>query len=441
MTESVSEKYPLRLKLVDFALTHLADPLLVPFFGLITAQESAMDEWAKRDGQTVDKTADGILKCPNEFAGSDRTAFCPIDSKIWPLRKVLYKLYGGHTVAHQTEKITHLVDHYVGEKSVTLPPTEVSAIEYARALVCQVSCEIFFDLPIESEEAQKLSESYQMFNRWTALATLTKGFADMGRKPRLNHYAQVSGEAPTSKHFPQSHAPLIYLSSLLFSHQHDQFNDSIKTISAFAQKVWEHLKQTNHQMYQEYAKLQKEYDISDAEVIVELTNVLGGIFSSPPSHLAFLLARYARSSKTEQQKIANDQEYREAFIIEIKRLYQPFPWLMRDIVSEVTVDGKTTDKGYFIYYNYTANRNKRTWGNDARQFRPQRFITDQSLKNKLPYFGKGKRRCPSGEIGEKISNTIFTAMLQRYTFTAHGDLEVNLKENVSPSGTIFIEQR
>lgn len=426
---SYRESYPKSLLLVDLALKHLSDPLVIPFFGMITASDGGWQEIAQHDGASVDKSRDGILAYANELSGSDRSAFCPIDSPVWHLRDVIYRYFGAHTNQRHMPKIIELTNSYLsGPEDVISNNVDVAS--YSRELIFLIGSELIFNLPITKLKARDLSEAYKTFNRWAAISTLTGGLVDIGRNPKLSHYSIISnGQEATKK-----------MSGLFFAQQHREVNNSIEIISGYAKDVWQHIKDTNHPMYLEYVGLQSKHNLNESQVIVELTNLMGGIFSSPPSHLSFLISVFARTSTNNQQLIRDNPEYRDAFTQEIKRYFTPFPWLMRDVNEGVMVGKRLLRNGNYIVYNYTYNRRPDIWGADAELFNPNRFLDNPGLKSKSTYFGKGRRRCPAGEVGESIANNCFNELIQRFDISADTKLGIQLRDNIYPKGNVIFSK-
>ncbi len=430
MTE-LKHKEPLILGAVG-KLLHNSDALSVNFpGGVVTASDEALQVISRYDGDLVDKLPGGIHQSPNRLVGSDRSAFCPIDSPVWKLREVIRHTYGDNRVALYKPAIQEQSESSITQRIKA--PSEESVLGVSRELVLATSEKVMFGLELSPAEVRAISEAYMGVNKWFSISAATKGFSDLGRSPKNNYRQAISGQCPVA-HEQQGILPA--LSHLLFGQQQDQFNDQLIQVTDHVVRLWEHLNESNHPIVTSYKEELQKLGLDEEAVILELTNVVGAIISSPPAFLAFSLASFARMSSDEQSRIRDNQAYRQAFFWEIQRLYQSLPWFLRDVSSEFQINNRTYDHGYFIFLTHEYNRRKDIWGENAEEFNPDRFLENPRLAAKSIFFGKGKRRCPGGKFGEAISTQIFESLVGRFEVSASGPLAFNLSESISPRGSV-----
>lgn len=91
--------------------------------------------------------------------------------------------------------------------------------------------------------------------------------------------------------------------------------------------------------------------------------------------------------------------YLEAVTKEILRIYPPIPAMGRVVDTPLEIGGMTLPKGTQIHIHMWAlNKSKKLWGDDAREFRPERWLEDPihgGAKEALAFstFGHGPRGC------------------------------------------------
>jgi cytochrome P450 len=148
--------------------------------------------------------------------------------------------------------------------------------------------------------------------------------------------------------------------------------------------------------------------------------------SSALSYALYTLAKYPEI----QEKVIKDLddnvdeitaesleklEYLSMFIKENLRVYPPVPNILtRNPAADDVVDGFKLPKGQRLEVSiYTIHHNKEIWGEDADEFRPERFSEEES-KGRHPYawmpFGMGPRKC-LGNTFSLLEQKIFLAFL------------------------------
>ncbi|XP_049870032.1 cytochrome P450 4C1-like isoform X2 [Pectinophora gossypiella] len=110
-------------------------------------------------------------------------------------------------------------------------------------------------------------------------------------------------------------------------------------------------------------------------------------------------------------------KYLEVVIKETLRLYPPVPIVMRRVESDVILpSGITVPSDCGVVVNIWAlHRDPRYWGEDAEQFRPERFI-DVPLKHPAQFmpFSHGPRNCPGTQYAMTAMKTVLATLLRNY---------------------------
>ncbi|KAF9796121.1 hypothetical protein SFRURICE_013585 [Spodoptera frugiperda] len=110
-------------------------------------------------------------------------------------------------------------------------------------------------------------------------------------------------------------------------------------------------------------------------------------------------------------------KYMGAVIKETLRLYPPGPILLRKVDNDVVLpSGDVLPKGTGIFVSiFAANRNPRYWGDDADQFRPERFI-DTQLKHPAAFlsFSYGPRNCLGYRYAMLSMKSVLSNIVRRF---------------------------
>ncbi|XP_073951349.1 cytochrome P450 4C1-like isoform X2 [Choristoneura fumiferana] len=111
-------------------------------------------------------------------------------------------------------------------------------------------------------------------------------------------------------------------------------------------------------------------------------------------------------------------KYLEAVIKETLRLYPPVPVIVREVDRDVTLpSGVTLVKDVTAFINILGiHRNREYWGDDADDFRPERFL-EGPLKhpNQFIPFSNGVRNCLGYQYAMMSMKTALSSVLRRYS--------------------------
>ncbi|VAH85393.1 unnamed protein product [Triticum turgidum subsp. durum] len=115
--------------------------------------------------------------------------------------------------------------------------------------------------------------------------------------------------------------------------------------------------------------------------------------------------------------------YLHAALTEAMRLYPPVPINTRmAAAADVLPNGTTVRTGWCADYStYTMGRMPRLWGDDCRQFRPERwrhgdrgeFVAINAAR--YPVFHAGPRACLGKELAYMQIKAVVAAVIRRFT--------------------------
>ena len=122
-------------------------------------------------------------------------------------------------------------------------------------------------------------------------------------------------------------------------------------------------------------------------------------------------------------------------VYEVLRLYPPLIQMNRAIHKEIKLGDLTLPAGVQVNMPVLLiHRDNKLWGDDAAEFKPERFLTslspgqeDERNKQTLKYlpFGGGRRGCPASNLGYMIVGTTIGMMLQCFDWSIKGE-KVNM---------------
>ncbi|ORZ03289.1 cytochrome P450 [Syncephalastrum racemosum] len=118
-----------------------------------------------------------------------------------------------------------------------------------------------------------------------------------------------------------------------------------------------------------------------------------------------------------------NMKYAHAFFYEVLRLYPSVPLNMKYALGDdIWPDGTHIRKGdYILWSPYAQGRSDKVWGSDAREFKPERWITpDGELRRESqgqwPAFHAGPRTCLGQHLATLEALVAIIFMLRRYKF-------------------------
>lgn len=140
------------------------------------------------------------------------------------------------------------------------------------------------------------------------------------------------------------------------------------------------------------------HPLVEVKLLAELNSVLGN--SNTPTNT----------------QLSREMPYLNMCVLEILRLYPPFPVVTSKIAVPVTVEGHTVPPEMEFWTSiYSMQRDPKYWGDDAHLFRPERFDSPTLNPAWIP-FGSGTRRCPGERLGTFDVKYFAASMLKRFRF-------------------------
>ncbi|KAJ5747630.1 uncharacterized protein N7511_009326 [Penicillium nucicola] len=129
--------------------------------------------------------------------------------------------------------------------------------------------------------------------------------------------------------------------------------------------------------------------------------------------------------------------YLDACIMEALRLHPPFCLPFERVIPEggATICGTYLAAGTVVGMSpYIVNRDKDTYGNDADEWRPERWLNlddmdRRRLENGILTFGAGRRTCLGRNIAIFEMKKLFPALLMRYKVSAIGPVQLRMENS------------
>ncbi|KAK1263782.1 Cytochrome P450 94A1 [Acorus gramineus] len=111
-----------------------------------------------------------------------------------------------------------------------------------------------------------------------------------------------------------------------------------------------------------------------------------------------------------------EMRFLEACLCESMRLYPPVPWDSKHAVEgDVLPDGTEVRKGDRVtYFAYGMGRREGLWGEDCREFRPERWMNGGVSAYKWPVFQAGPRVCLGREMAMAEMKCVAVEVLSRF---------------------------
>ncbi|MED6226175.1 hypothetical protein PIB30_100907 [Stylosanthes scabra] len=106
---------------------------------------------------------------------------------------------------------------------------------------------------------------------------------------------------------------------------------------------------------------------------------------------------------------------------EALRLYPPSPNVQRQARDDIHIEGLTVPKGTNMWIDVVGmHHDKELWGEDANEFKPERFMEDVNggCKHKMGYlpFGFGGRMCVGRNLTFMEYKIVLTLVLSKFSF-------------------------
>ncbi|KAG6462073.1 hypothetical protein O3G_MSEX013042 [Manduca sexta] len=190
-----------------------------------------------------------------------------------------------------------------------------------------------------------------------------------------------------------------------------------------------------------------EQGLSDLEILEELLVLFVAGTDTSATGAAFVGVMLSRHPEV-QDKVYNELQelfgdsdkhvtakdltqlkYLEAVVKETLRLYPPVPITMRMVDQDVTIPSGITlvKDSTLLIHNWAINRNPEYWGEDAEEFRPERFFDDPPKHSAaFASFSLGPRNCLGYKYALMAISTVTIHLVRNFKLVLPG-ADINLK--------------
>ncbi|CAH2075979.1 unnamed protein product [Thlaspi arvense] len=148
------------------------------------------------------------------------------------------------------------------------------------------------------------------------------------------------------------------------------------------------------------------------------------------------------SSAIDSKEYLNKLVYLHGALCEAMRLYPPVPFQRKSpIKSDVLPSGHRIDaNSNIIIPLYALGRMRSVWGEDALEFKPERWVSEtgglrHEPSSKFLAFNAGPRTCPGKHLAMTVMKTVVVEMLQNY------DIKVVKGHKIEPKPRLVLHMK
>jgi cytochrome P450 len=296
----------------------------------------------------------------------------------------------------------------------------------------RLASQVLFDYDVTPQDAAVISRAYGDFAAYVLRNNVLRGLPDEGRE-------RVSFATLSRKETPPLSSDTVRDMALrrIFSSMNSSVNEALPVMHQYSNDVYEYGKASEgDHIVHEYEKA----GLSREQILAEIFIMQAGFHSSTASILSSGLgvlgtpAMHQYQDRLRESLRGGRADELHRALLEVGRLYPPFWVLTRTVLRDFELDGKKVPAGKQMgFVVYAANRSTKVFGDDAADFRPDRFIKDPQLRGKLGLFGFGRRRCPSGDLGMRSASQFMTEFLSRQQVrSAHTNVPMEFEATLRP---------
>ncbi|KAN0019040.1 hypothetical protein ACTFIU_002242 [Dictyostelium citrinum] len=217
-------------------------------------------------------------------------------------------------------------------------------------------------------------------------------------------------------------------------------------------------------LIENYYKLFLQGSIRYDSILLSIVDIILASVDTTSNTISFILARLINNPEIQNKvyeeimknDIDNNSNYisfadhsKYPFIISIMnetyRYYSSVPMPEPNMTTEdIEVNGYKIAKGTQIYKNLRGtHQSKEFWGEDALEFKPERFKTPTLNQKGLFHFGAGPRGCPGARFTECFFFTAMVLIFKNYKLSNPNDYkiddrgEVGLAMQCKPYNALF----
>ncbi|EAS66829.1 cytochrome P450 family protein [Dictyostelium discoideum AX4] len=220
-------------------------------------------------------------------------------------------------------------------------------------------------------------------------------------------------------------------------------------------------------LIESYYKLYLQGLIGYDSILLSIVDIIIASVDTTSNSISFIIARLTNhqeiQSKIYEEIMSNDinnnsnnisfsDHSKYPYIISIMnetyRYYASVPLPEPNMTTEdIEVDGYKIAKGTQIYKNIRGTLiSKEFWGEDALEFKPERFKTQTLNQKGLLHFGAGPRGCPGARFTECFFFTLMVLLFKNYKLQNPNDNpiddrgDVGLSMQCKPYDALFIKR-
>ncbi|XP_010916835.3 cytochrome P450 CYP94D108-like [Elaeis guineensis] len=142
-----------------------------------------------------------------------------------------------------------------------------------------------------------------------------------------------------------------------------------------------------------------------------------------------------------------EMDYLHAVLSETLRLYPPVALCLRQCAEDDSLpDGTVVKKGWRVIYNsYAMGMMESIWGEDCKEFKPERWLENGVFGPKSPYqfpaFHAGPRTCLGKEMAYILMKVVATSIIERFSFEVSAKEEIKFFSTLKMKGGLPVSVR
>jgi len=187
---------------------------------------------------------------------------------------------------------------------------------------------------------------------------------------------------------------------------------------------------------------QQEHGWGDDALMANCVDTFGGGSDSSANTISWTIAyliKYPEIQKKLQQEVDKylpktkiptlddvpNLPYLNATIQEVMRIMPEIPLsIPHRTTAPAMLGGYDIPENVMIIPNiYALQNSPKYWGNDTKEFRPERFLNFDSQDVRLSPFGIGQRQCAGMKIAKQSVIQVIGSIIQKYNFLPPNDTE------------------
>lgn len=374
-------------------MLHLCgDPIRLPNGDIITAAPDMLRNW--REGKQVDKTGPEYDLMTGLIGR--RIAFMPY-GQDWGRRREVAEAQLGEAMIPKYMEVIETALHDMLHRWQNENLFQINDLyETLAAEILKMASLVLFGFDMDIQDAQRLAQAFQYLNAYHIKSSIL-----------FNIPARLNGSRVTFQTLDDG---------LPLPSKMEPIEEVIRQIHKYCCQVYDSA--TSPMTQQEnFVTALTQAGLSQADILREIEVEIAGAHQAPAALLSSTLATLALpEGRAYVNTFRSDNPHDGIpFLIEVGRLHPPFWFATRTITGELGLNGQTIPpNGKLAFLTHVYHRNPEVFGEDAADFRPDRFAENTRLKARLGTFLFGRRRCPGENLGNMIVLMVTRGVLDRY---------------------------